>query len=1298
MPPGSLPLDAIAPLIQAETVKRLLQAGRRPGPFLRELFVGLASVWCDLLRDERAEASAALARTLASLLGSELGSKGLDPTRAGAGSPRAALLSLALLCDAVLAVDLVASAPPGTVAACADLESVLAIAAGRKDRSAALVADAIARLRAQPPAPGAGPAEAASARAAERGLAELLGEGTSAAAGRPALALVGLCAPLAGGAAASWPDAASVSAVAVLRRAADEEARAEQRAAGAAEPGLVSGSEEEAALKAARHAPALVSAVAVAVSRGARASMVDSAVKTAACAVEALARIADRRLGAPRGRGGAGSGVAGIEEEAGRAGGGAAAGSARGVIQVLEDLGSAASEEWWSSDPRGWVQCLESALRRFRAGRKAAGVAGPGRTAPSASSASAAGGAGRPASVGGGVGGGGWAAAAAAGRAGRPMRRVMSAKDALRAPAAGSTGAGGARGPRTRAAATAAATAAARTATDVRAAVRAASERERRPAHGPAPGARDARARGPGPASGAAAAGADEVALPESLDGFDFVAIVADAGPFGKASAEPDAVPDYEDVVASRAAAPAGDRRRPLSTGHFNALARGLGAVSRAWSAAADGRFPFSRLPPPPRPVPGPVALGPAGERCVDVLRSYVRNAAIKAVRSAAAGAVAALLASPAALAPRVLRPLLDDALAAMADTSSSLDPQCGAILAAATARAGPGFALARIAAALSPSGSTVQSRGRDAVRNEEDPAFAKASAEPPLLPPAEAEASGEEAGAAGPTGSAGSAGPSLLFSGRLVRPAPLAPRLQVRLLGWASGALARLPEGAAGEEVLLVLARAAVASLEDRAEEVRDAAASCLGSALDLIRTKEAVRELMEGVDLLKASRLAATGTAAGDGGGGAGPGREGAALPLPLRVPSLRSLCERQLQAMVITGAWDTGGDGGGEEAEDEVERGAAAGRGPPAGAAGSPPRPRQGRGGATAPPPLPPSPSSVLRSARGILRSAASTGLAGAAASSPADGVAMANTLALLGMAPELQAYRLQVTCLLYLRAHEKALAASGLLDDAPPAAADVLRAHRIPSKRSRTSFREHRSGLRRAAASPADPTAFAPALRGAWAVRAGQRGLVLYFLRNRRAVLPRLYRAVDGGFGPSARDTDDAQPPRRGDAPAAAARPSKRSPATPRRTPSFLLPRAPATSSSPVGGGRRAPAPSPPPPAAPDHASRFSCATVPLPFLRHVIGGTLPASGGRRAEPIPAGTAPPLGPDECLAVLCAWGRPLRASASAVDTAELAAVVALVDAAKCSKRCLAWARRVCPEVFRHVDACAVFDVASV
>ncbi|KAA0177022.1 hypothetical protein FNF27_01352 [Cafeteria roenbergensis] len=421
------------------------------------------------------------------------------------------------------------------------------------------------------------------------------------------------------------------------------------------------------------------------------------------------------------------------------------------------------------------------------------------------------------------------------------------------------------------------------------------------------------------------------------------------------------------------------------------------------------------------------VALGTAGCAALEVVRSYTRLVPIKADRRAAMAAAIALLRSPTALLPDQLRLLADDCLAAMSDTDEPFDALAGFCLDALASRAGVPFVLARAAAALHPPNSTVMSAGAHTVRVEEDVVYMHAMATPPLAP-------GASLDDAPPDGQAGVA-----FSGRLVRGKPLPPQLQVRLLGWIAMALARTEQRQVSDGLTLCIARAAVASLEDRSEAVRDAAAVALGETLELLRSKEALRGLMDGVDLLKASRLAATGLGAamrsdhrrGTSAAHVSAGPVWGAPPSSRqpRVPSLRRLCERHLQAMVITDAWSL--------AEDD--------------------------------------------------------------------------------------SYRLSITCLVYLKAHSRALACSGLLRSCPAAATDLLKLYRIPSKRSQASFRDVRSGMRNLSAHRLTPQSFTRTLSATWAVRVAHPRLLAYFMRFRREAVPELYAAINAHF-PAAADCD------------------------------------------------------------------------------------------------------------------------------------------------------------------------------
>ncbi|KAA0149641.1 hypothetical protein FNF29_05853 [Cafeteria roenbergensis] len=493
--------------------------------------------------------------------------------------------------------------------------------------------------------------------------------------------------------------------------------------------------------------------------------------------------------------------------------------------------------------------------------------------------------------------------------------------------------------------------------------------------------------------------------VPASLDDVPDVLEVAQAAPFGS--------------TAHRRVSRHGSR--PSTAGvvrpsTFNAFSKAMNAVTMAWLASA---------PVPPEARAEAAARG--GCAALEVVRSYTRLVPIKADRRAAMAAAIALLRSPTALLPDQLRLLADDCLAAMSDTDEPFDALAGFCLDALASRAGVPFVLARAAAALHPPNSTVMSAGAHTVRVEEDVVYMHAMATPPLAP-------GASLDDAPPDGQAGVA-----FSGRLVRGKPLPPQLQVRLLGWIAMALARTEQRQVSDGLTLCIARAAVASLEDRSEAVRDAAAVALGETLELLRSKEALRGLMDGVDLLKASRLAATGLGAAMRSGhrrgtsaahvSAGPVWGAPPSSRQPRVPSLRRLCERHLQAMVITDAWSL--------AEDD--------------------------------------------------------------------------------------SYRLSITCLVYLKAHSRALACSGLLRSCPAAATDLLKLYRIPSKRSQASFRDVRSGMRNLSAHRLTPQSFTRTLSATWAVRVAHPRLLAYFMRFRREAVPELYAAINAHF-PAAADCD------------------------------------------------------------------------------------------------------------------------------------------------------------------------------
>lgn len=1373
------PPEALAVFSAADSIIRI--ARRRPSEELICLLAGVACMWSAVMGTPRVELGLQLARTL-SLLAKDLSQVTLAPRRPDQPSPRATVVVMAMLADAALALRM-ALAPscgvlPGAVLACMSAPSLVDVASSRKDLPSAAMARAalqVCRDAAASSRPGDGPTRAATRPAGAVGAGHARNaalEAVFTALGVSRESIRAADAYRASGMSDSGASSllASVwSCFVCLCRSEVGETTTEWLAghgsAGASEP----------------PPPALTAlAAALAHTQGALAGVAAAPGTSllASCAMRALMRMAEHSPAAAAAPPATASSAAAEGTEA--------AAAARPISASLELAGSAASAVWERDDADGWRAALRLAAEFARAGaadaKKLDRARGDAATAGASRRHSSSGAAPEEDARGGG------------GPGERGPERGIEGR-APGAPGAGGRGrqgsAGGGRGPeRQRATPDSAAASLAHPQAHATDLVVAPPEVAAGPLDRP------------------------EQDLPASLDSLPEFRAIGDASCFGhdarRASRPGQAAPDASpaspgltarvrvagnSVVGSRAIR-SSSRHTTLSPGVFNAMTKCLSRLTAVWVRKSGGLEPFgsgrlarsdaastpltaaaarrdtlaataaigsssgtnsagfaaSSAASEFREIAAFVPIGEGGTRFLEVLRSYVRNVAIKATRSAAIDCVTALIQAPVDMPAAQVGELVDDAVRAMSDTSAKFARQGFRLLHATSARCGVVFAISRAVVALHPAGSSLQAPGEAPAPLLEDGAFAAVLRWPIVTPEPAATAVGKArsgaitaatdgrarfdatlasvessalAGGSAACASNGSHGASArLLAGRLVRASQLAPQLQTRVLQWVRGAVARagleeLPEG-----LLLVVARAAVAALEDRSAAVRDSAASCLGGCLDLLGDKDTVRALMDGVDLLKASRLAllcpaSSSPLSGSAGepsagetalfesraprdGQVGTGTSATAARLcdegftrPPRLPSLRRLCERRLQAMVITGVWDMQGDAAGE---------------PDAAPAAASPGDR---------PPPPPSPGAVLRQADELIRAAATSGVvlraskpgskqAHASADGPAvDDVALGNAVELLAAAPGLQAYRLQVACVLFLKAHSRALVASGLLTDAPPAAKALLAHYRIPPKQSQSSFAQHRSGLRRAATGDLTADTFTEALSASWGVKMAQRKLTAFFLAHRRSILAELYASAPiDGAAPSPshpRPSTTAAPPA---SPSGAVPPS---PAAP-------LSASASTPESPSPGQRRG------------VAAPFDCTRVPMGFLDALLrvcaasmGGegtsgrrsprpkVAPADGLGRSAPLAAAgklaaartaTRDALTPDEQLALLAWWARPLsarRSRAASVDQASLAHLAMALPIAGCSRECLRWARTRSPALFSLLDAATLFDILA-
>lgn len=93
---------------------------------------------------------------------------------------------------------------------------------------------------------------------------------------------------------------------------------------------------------------------------------------------------------------------------------------------------------------------------------------------------------------------------------------------------------------------------------------------------------------------------------------------------------------------------------------------------------------------------------------------------------------------------------------------------------------------------------------------------------------------------------------------------------------------------------------------------------------------------------------------------------------------------------------------------------------------------------------------------------------------------------NAIYLLEAAMTLKAYRLQVSCVLFLKAHSRALIRKRVLSQAPREVVELLRRHNIPSKASSQSVRDFRRAMVRAAQGELEVGTFVRSVKQMWPV--------------------------------------------------------------------------------------------------------------------------------------------------------------------------------------------------------------------